>query len=156
MSEEQQALGSGNTQLLLPIQHTATQVQQSHPSGDAHSVAQGRPGNVGSVRQYLNAAIANNTRRAYQQDLRDFIEWGGTVPSSPESLAAYIAARAETLSVHTITRRIVGISRAHVSQGHAEQFTLARLKFKPYRGGKFTLSQHLACLGKILISPLNN
>ncbi|MBS0324106.1 MAG: site-specific integrase [Proteobacteria bacterium] len=32
-------------------------------------------------------------------------------------MAAYIADRAETLSPHTLSRRIVGISRAHVSQG---------------------------------------
>ena len=32
-------------------------------------------------------------------------------------LAAYVANRAATHSPHTITRRVVGISRAHVSQG---------------------------------------
>ncbi|MDM7948291.1 site-specific integrase [Hydrogenophaga sp.] len=70
--------------------------------------------------QYLTAAIADNTRRAYQQDLRDFLAWGGVIPCGPETLAAYIADRADTASAHTITRRVVGIGRAHVSQGHAD------------------------------------
>jgi integrase len=72
------------------------------------------PSQIGA---YLSAAIADNTRRAYQGDLRDFLNWGGTVPCSPDALAGYIAARAEVHSPHTISRRVVGISRAHVSQG---------------------------------------
>ncbi len=84
------------------------------------SIAQGAPVGSSAVGQYLNAAIADNTRRAYQQDLWDFLSWGGVVPCSPESLAEYIAARAETASAHTITRRVVGIGRAHVSQGFAD------------------------------------
>lgn len=70
-----------------------------------------------SVKAYVTAALADNTRRAYQGDLADFLRWGGTIPSSPERLAEYIADRATLLSPYTITRRVVGISRAHVSQG---------------------------------------
>lgn len=71
----------------------------------------------GAVSNLIAAAIADSTRKAYRQDLEDFRRWGGSVPSSPEALAAYIADRSERLSPHTITRRVVGISRAHVSQG---------------------------------------
>ena len=70
-----------------------------------------------AVTSYLGAAIADNSRRAYQADLRDFLRWGGAIPCSPETLAAYVADRAATLSPHTISRRVVGISRAHTSQG---------------------------------------
>ncbi len=70
-----------------------------------------------AVRALISAAVAPNTRRAYRQDLTDFFQWGGTVPCSSDMLAAYIAKRVETLSSHTICRRVVGISRAHVSQG---------------------------------------
>ena len=73
-----------------------------------------------AVNGFIAAALADNTRRAYQGDLADFLHWGGTVPCTPETLAAYIADRAETLSPHTITRRVVGISRAHVSQSLAD------------------------------------
>lgn len=70
-----------------------------------------------TVKAYVTAALADNTRRAYRGDLADFLKWGGAVPSTPETIAAYIADRAATLSPYTITRRVVGISRAHVSQG---------------------------------------
>lgn len=70
-----------------------------------------------SVSAYLSAALADNTRRAYGQDLEDFHRWGGAIPCSPETLAAFIADRAATLSPHTVTRRVVGLSRAHTSQG---------------------------------------
>ena len=70
-----------------------------------------------AVAEFVTAAVAENTRRAYRQDLEDFQRWGGVVPCSPEILAAYIADRAATLSPHTITRRVVGLCRAHVSQG---------------------------------------
>ena len=72
------------------------------------------------VAGYIAAAIADNTRRAYRQDLDDFQRWGGAIPCPPEMLAAFIADRAATLSPHTITRRVVGISRAHTSQGLAD------------------------------------
>src|SRR5882762_1030409 len=70
-----------------------------------------------AISGYLAAALADNTRRAYQGDLADFLLWGGTLPCGPEVLVTYITDRAETHSPHTITRRVVGISRAHVSQG---------------------------------------
>ncbi|MDP3513017.1 MAG: site-specific integrase [Sulfuritalea sp.] len=73
-----------------------------------------------AVSGYIAAALADNSRRAYQGDLQDFLQWGGAVPSTPETLVAYIAARAGVHSPFTITRRVVGISRAHTSQGLAD------------------------------------
>jgi len=70
--------------------------------------------------KFIHSAVSDNTRLAYQGDLADFLAWGGTVPCSPEMLASYIASRAETHSPYTISRRVVGISRAHVSQGLAD------------------------------------
>ena len=69
------------------------------------------------VKEYVAAAIAPATRRAYQGDLKDFFSWGGCVPCTPSALAEYIANRAQTHSPFTIARRIVGISRAHASLG---------------------------------------
>ncbi|HQR02857.1 MAG TPA: site-specific integrase [Rhodocyclaceae bacterium] len=70
-----------------------------------------------AISSYVVAALADNSRRAYTGDLQDFLAWGGAVPCTPEVLAEYIAARAQTHSPITITRRVVGISRAHTSQG---------------------------------------
>ena len=78
------------------------------------AIADGLPRMVAA---YVTAAVADNTRRAYRQDLADFQQWGGCVPCSPAVLAAYIADRATTLSPHTVTRRVVGISKAHTSMG---------------------------------------
>ena len=69
------------------------------------------------VIEYVAAAIAPATRKAYQGDLKDFILWGGCVPCAPAALAEYIANRAHAHSPFTIARRIVGISRAHSSLG---------------------------------------
>ena len=66
---------------------------------------------------YLRASLATNSCRAYQADLRHFIEWGGTVPTSPELLANYLAAHAEQNAVATLARRLVSISKAHTAQG---------------------------------------
>lgn len=72
------------------------------------------------VRQHISAAIADNTRRAYQSDLADFYRWGGVVPCSPELLATYLSFRADKLSPVTLTRRVVAISRAHLSLGFSD------------------------------------
>ena len=62
---------------------------------------------------------ADNTRRAYQSDLRIFLAWGGVLPSSPESVAAYLVAHAATLSPVTLSRRLVAIGRAHTTLGYS-------------------------------------
>ena len=69
------------------------------------------------VVDYIHAAISTNTRRAYATDLADFLEWGGSVPATPEVLAEYVASRAAYLSPNTLSRRLVGIGRAHRSLG---------------------------------------
>ena len=66
---------------------------------------------------FVAAAVAPATRRAYQGDLADFLLWGGQVPSHPRAVAEYIAARASIHSAATIARRLIGIRRAHTSQG---------------------------------------
>jgi hypothetical protein len=47
-----------------------------------------------SVAEYLQACRAPNTHRAYAYDLVDFTSWGGTIPSTPEQVARYLAQRA--------------------------------------------------------------
>jgi hypothetical protein len=62
-----------------------------------------------AVREYVAAAAALATRRAYQGDLRDFTMWGGTVPCDPAMVAEYMACRAQVHRPQTIARRLVGI-----------------------------------------------
>lgn len=103
-------IGSDKSQLSTSILGTVAELQMAVGDVEAHPTSK-------QIGQYLSAAIADNTRRAYRGDLQDFLSWGGTVPCSAEILAAYIAARADVHSPYTISRRVVGIGRAHVSQG---------------------------------------
>jgi integrase len=68
---------------------------------------------------YLQAAISNNTRRAYRSDVAHFIKWGGIIPAGPEVVTAYITHYAGTVKAATLARRLVSIGRAHTSQGLA-------------------------------------
>jgi integrase len=74
--------------------------------------------NEQTVREYLDLAVSENTRRAYRSDLAHFGAWGGQIPCSPELLAAYIAAYAGRLSIATLSRRLASISKAHTMQGY--------------------------------------
>ena|SRR5438477_12656302 len=59
-----------------------------------------------AVAGYVRDSLAENTRRAYQSDLRHFESWGGPLPASAEIVAAYLAAHADQLSVMTLVRRL--------------------------------------------------
>ena len=72
------------------------------------------------VMRYVQAATAENTRRAYRGDVADFIAFGGCIPSTPEQLAAYMTSRAALHAPATIMRRVIGIGRAHSLQGYAD------------------------------------
>lgn len=63
------------------------------------------------VDQYLRAARAENTHRAYAADLADFWKWGGTLPSSPEQVACYLAWLAQTRRPSTLRRRLAAQHR---------------------------------------------
>lgn len=62
-------------------------------------------------------SISENTRRAFQSDLTHFECWGGVIPASPNLVASYLAAHADSLSVATLARRVATISKAHESKG---------------------------------------
>lgn len=67
--------------------------------------------------EYICAALAGASRRAYQADLAHFLQWGGSIPASPERIAEYLSAFGGKLSASTLSRRVVAIGRAHTSQG---------------------------------------
>jgi integrase len=66
-----------------------------------------------AVRELIREAHAENTRRAYQSDLRAFRAWGGDVPTTPDQLACYIAEEGQRLHPSTIQRRLAALSVAH-------------------------------------------
>lgn len=65
------------------------------------------------VASLIAGSISNSTRRAYQSDLAHFASWGGELPASAATVAAYLAAHSDTLSVATLMRRVATISKAH-------------------------------------------
>jgi integrase len=70
-----------------------------------------------AVAGYVRYSLADNTRRAYQSDLWHFEMWGGSLPASPKTVAAYLAAYADSLSVTTLIRRLAALSKAHQARG---------------------------------------
>lgn len=78
---------------------------------------------VGRAREYASASRAENTKRAYRSDWADFNAWCNdrglvALPASPVVVGTYLAARAETLSVSTLRRRLISIAVAHRTAGH--------------------------------------
>lgn len=65
------------------------------------------------IHGYLNASISANTWRAYRDDLRHFQAWGGTLPTTPEQIASYLAYYAQKHTVATLTRRLASLSKLH-------------------------------------------
>jgi integrase len=70
-----------------------------------------------AVNDFVRDSLAENTRKAYLSDLCEFERWGGSIPSSAETVAAYLAARADTLAVASLVRHVASISKAHEAQG---------------------------------------
>jgi integrase len=66
-----------------------------------------------AVRELIREAHAENTRKAYQSDLRAFRAWGGDVPTTPQELARYIAGEGQRLHPSTLQRRLAALSVAH-------------------------------------------
>jgi len=73
-----------------------------------------------SIHAYLQAATSQNTRRAYQADIRHFITWGGLLPTATDVLLRYLQEQATTLNPRTLKRRLVAIKQWHTFQGFTD------------------------------------
>lgn len=87
----------------------------AHPVIDTDCT--GQPSISSKVSDYLRASLSDNSRRAYRSDLNHFLSWGGSIPASPELVAAYLAAHAGHHAAATLARRLVSIGKAHTAQG---------------------------------------
>lgn len=76
-----------------------------------------KPEQVRGVQDYIQASLAENTRIAYLSDLAHFENWGGQLPAAAETVAEYLAAHADSLSVATLNRRLAALSLVHRSKG---------------------------------------
>jgi integrase len=87
------------------------------------------------ILEFIAAANAENTQRAYQSDLRHFLAWGGHLPATPQQVARYLADHAASLSTATLARRLAGVRAAHVERGFPDptKSELVRLTFRGIR-----------------------
>lgn len=66
---------------------------------------------------YADKATANNTRKAYRQDVQHFEHWGGQLPTDTQTLVRYLHAQADVLNARTLKRRITALKQFHVNHG---------------------------------------
>ncbi|MGE3319396.1 MAG: site-specific integrase [Candidatus Berkiella sp.] len=69
------------------------------------------------LQTYLHAATSNNTRKAYQQDIRHFMSEGGLLPATTCNLLTYLQQQASRLKPQTLKRRLTAIKHWHTYQG---------------------------------------
>jgi integrase len=78
---------------------------------------------IEKAQTFVASAKAPATLRAYRSDWHDFESWCQfhdlpSLPSTPDTVALYIADRASTLAAGTITRRLTSITKAHRAAGY--------------------------------------
>ena len=83
---------------------------------------EGPPAIPEDARQYIEAATAESTRRAYRSDWEHFVSWcmerkAEPLPATPELAADYAACLAAQYRVSTIERRLAAISKVHQAAG---------------------------------------
>ena len=80
---------------------------------------------IQKTKEFVAAAKSPATIKAYRNDWRDFEAWCRlhnlpSLPSTPETIALYIADQAATRAVGTITHRLTSITKAHQAAGLKE------------------------------------
>jgi len=82
-----------------------------------------------SVDRYLEAAQRENTQRSYASDIRHFeVTRGGLLPATVQTIANYLAAYADTLSISTLRRRLAELAQWHREHGFADPTGSALVK----------------------------
>lgn len=69
---------------------------------------------------YWKIATSDNTRKAYQADIRHFIASGGLLPATTETIIQYLETQASQVNPRTLKRRLVAIKQWHILQNSAD------------------------------------
>jgi len=73
---------------------------------------------MSDIERYLQAGTRENTRRSYQAAIEHFeVSWGGFLPATSDSVARYLVAHADKLSLNTLKLRLAALAQWHLSQG---------------------------------------
>ena len=81
------------------------------------------------ARTFIEAAKADNTRRAYRSDWRQFETWCrlqslASLPATPETVTLYITALAADHKPASLTRQLTSITKAHQAAGYPSPATM--------------------------------
>jgi site-specific recombinase XerD len=87
-----------------------------------NDIARENQDNIPSIglHTYIQAATSQNTRRAYQQDIRHFLHSGGLLPATPDGVISYLQHFAPILNSRTLARRLTAIKHWHTCQGFTD------------------------------------
>lgn len=112
-----------------------SEIDFTAPARDRHALPGVLPADV---QRLVSASLSEGTKRGYQNDIAQFEEWGGTIPASPETVAAYLAYLSGTHKTATIVRRVTALSKAHEATG-APNPTKSEIVKATMRGIKRTI-----------------
>lgn len=114
MSLTRQMFSSETDALLTPDNPLLSRLKNSIWHRDAISCTSIQPATLADC---IRESLADTTRRAYLSDLAHFESWGGQIPATPETVAEYLVAHADLLSIATLDRRLAALSKVHRSRG---------------------------------------
>ena len=110
--------------------------------------------------RYLEAATAENTRRAYRSAIGHFERWGGHLPAQANTVSAYLLAHAQTHNSRTLSLRLTALRHWHQLQGFPDPTAspqvrktlqgIARVHGKPKRQAKAFHLEHLEAMVNLL------
>jgi site-specific recombinase XerD len=129
--------------------------QQGHETAlvtiqDAHEKA----------REYVSHSKAESTLRAYRSDWNDFSTWCSisgltSLPATPETVALYLASKADQLKPSTLGRRLAAISKAHQAAGHESPASMRHAAVSEvFKGIKRTKGTAQARKAPLLVAQL--
>lgn len=78
---------------------------------------------VSASHYYVHAATSANTRKAYQADIRHFLQSERVLPTTAESILDYLHQYAPTLNSRTLVRRLTALKQWHILQGFVDPTT---------------------------------
>lgn len=84
------------------------------PEVSSLAILSNMPANINN--EYINAAISNNTRKAYRCDVRHFKYCAGLLPATIENIISYLQMNATILNPRTLSRRLTALKQWHLYQ----------------------------------------
>lgn len=110
-------------------------------ANEPHETAQRRRGSTALVaprltdeevaaqlRVLADSARSDNTKLAYRSAVRQFLQWGGLLPTDENTLLRYLAEHASVLNARTLAHRMSALSQWHQHQGFFDPTNSARVR----------------------------